>query len=413
MIELNLDLSIAANNALVEKGLRKNYLITDDRYRQFTEHELEYIEEIKLENAYDITDLYKLKNLKRLNIKSIDYNKLSQSIDYNDSFYINHITDFSVLSNLSNLEELIIANDLFINELDLSSMNNLHKLILINNPNLTKIVGLDSLKNLNEVTMYGNNISGDNFNFEQYARNTILCVENSLDISMYLGIIKNSRKGAKELQDSEIKGTAFVRFAEKSGFLNYVCLSLRDVGEMYLKLDTYFNTTHAYDLSENDKLEFVYRYIVNNIKFDKKLIIDRNIAYETDMTQYNEIPTKIRKMFNNFHSSYFASHFKRANCEGRANLMVFMLKMLGVEATNIHCHDNRSDINGSNHSMVRVSCSDGYVYSDPSIWVSMPNASELSKKFICTDYDFISNYVTLDSYEYSLSQNNIRYSYYK
>lgn len=76
--------------------------------------------------------------------------------------------------------------------------------------------------------------------------------------------------------------------------------------------------------------------------------------------------------------------------------MVFMLKMLGIEATNIHCHDNRSDINGSNHSMVRVSFSDGYVYSDPSIWVSMPNASELSKKFICTDYDFISNYVTLD-----------------
>lgn len=414
MVKLSIDLSIIVNKYLVSKNLRDSQIrIFDPKYTEFYEYELGQITELCITNCYDISELINFPNLKILHIKSADYNKLDPSLDYRESQVINHITNFSILSELPNLEELVIANDLYVSTIDLSNMQQLSKLILINNPNLKEVIGLDKLYKLNEVTMYGNNISGDNFDFDIYSKNTRLCVENTLDISMYLDIIKNNREYAKHLEELEVTGRAFVRFAEKSGFLNCVCLSLRDLYELFLSLDIYFKKYNAYDLTESEKIEFVHRYIMNNIKFNRDLIIDRNIAYLADKEQYDEIPNKIRKIFNNFHSSFYAHRFKEANCEGRVNLIVFMLKMLGVEATNVHCHDNQSDRIGSNHSIARIHTDGKYSYLDASIAESYSRRKlleiatnygikDISKLFFCVDYDFMSNFVTLDSYEYSL-----------
>ena len=415
MIELGIDMAIAVNEYLVKNNLRKSeYKIFDDRFKKFSQSELDGVLELCLTNCYDISGLVYLKNLKKLHIKSTDYNKLAPFINYEDSQVINHITDFTYLTDLINLDELVIANDLYVEEIDISKMINLRKLVLINNPKLKSVKGLDKLEKLNEVTMYGNDISGYGFDFETYIKNTRFCVENTLDISMYLGIIDNNREKAKILENYEVTGNAFVRFAEKSGFLNCVCLSLRDLYELYLNLDVYFKKYNVYNLNEMDKIEFVYKYIINNTKFSKDLIIDRNIAYLADKEQYDEIPDKIRKMFNNFHSSFYAHRFKIANCGGRVNLMVFMLRMLGIDAFNVHCHDNRDCEIGSNHSITRINTDSGFVYVDASLSESYKKSElieknsdkDISKYFYCVDYDFMSNYVTMDSYEYSLYEKN-------
>lgn len=418
MVKLSIDLSVIINNFLIDKNLRDSRIkIYDSRYTEFYEHELETVTELCITNCYDISELVYLPNLKSLHIKSADYNKLAPTLDYRESNVINHISDFSVLSQLTSLEELVIANDLYVESIDVSKMANLCKLILINNPNLKSVVGLDGLLKLNEVTMYGNDISGENFDFDKYSRNTRLCVENTLDISMYLDIIKHSRDMAKHLEECEVTGRSFVRFAEKSGFLNCICLSLRDLYELYLNLDVYFKKYNVYSFSESDKIEFVHRYILNNIKFNKDLIIDRNIQYLADKEQYDEIPDKIRKMFNNFHSSFYAHRFKEANCEGRVNLMVFMLRMLNIKAYNVHCHDNRSEKPGSNHSIARIYSDSKFRYIDASIFESFSrkelleiaaryNLTDITKMFFDVDFEFLSDFVTLDSYEYSLYLNN-------
>ena len=415
MIELNIDIAMAVNKYLMENNFRNHDIkIYDTAFNHFTKYELDEVLELCLTNCYDISQLKYFDNLKKLSIKSTDYNKLSPYIDYEDSQVINHIKDFSYIKELKKLNELVIANDLYIKSIDISNMCDLKKLILINNPNLKEVVGLDQLKNLNEVTMYGNNIDGTGFDYESYFKNTRLCVENTLDISMYLGIVNNNRDTAKLLEDYEVTGMAYVRFAEKSGFLNCVCLSLRDLYELYLSLDVYFKKYNVYNLNEMDKIEFVYKYIINNTKFSKDLIIDRNIAYLADKEQYDEIPDKIRKMFNNFHSSFYAHRFKIANCEGRVNLMVFMLRMLGIDAFNVHCHDNRDCEIGSNHSITRINTDSGFVYVDASLSESYKKSElieknsdkDISKYFYCVDYDFMSNYVTMDSYEYSLYEKN-------
>lgn len=431
-VALSIDLSVIINKELISKGMRRSDIKSFDKsFKNFCEYELQAITELCITNCYDISDLINLPNLKKLHIKSADYNKLAPSIDYRESYVINHIQDFSVIAGLTSLEELVIANDLYVKSLDISKLSNLKKLILINNPNLNELIGLDELKNLNEVTMYGNNITKygmyneengitypQDFDFDKYSTNTRYCVENTLDISMYLSIIKNSRGIAKHLEDNQIAGKSFVRFAEKSGFLNCVCLALGDLYDLYSKLDIYFNKVEAYKKSDYEKIELVYNYIINNTKFNKELIVDRNIQYLVDKEQFDDIPDKVRKLFNSFHSSYYAYRFKEANCEGRVNLMVFMLEMLGIHAHNVHCHDNRSENVGSNHSVVRVKINDEYKYIDASLFesykekekkkeilskFSCKDMGDFSRLFFLADYDFMCNFVTFDAYEESLN----------
>lgn len=420
---LSIDLSVIINKELISKGIRKGDLKSFDKeYTTFCDYELEAITELCITNCYDISELVLLPNLKKLHIKSADYNKLAPSIDYRESTVINHIYDFSVISELVGIEEIVIANDLYIKSLDVSKLSNLRKLILINNPNLEELIGLDGLLNLNEITMYGNNITKyghlESFDFDKYSTNTRYCVENTLDISMYLSIIKNSRGIAKHLADNQVAGKSFVRFAEKSGFLNCVCLSLSDLYDLFSKLDTYFNKVGAYNKTPYEKVELVYNYILNNTKFSKDLIVDRNIQYLADKEQYDEIPDKVRKLFNSFHSSYYAYRFKESNCEGRVNLIVFMLEMLGVHAHNVHCHDNRSDSVGSNHSVARVLLDGEYKYIDASLFesfkdkekkkeilsrFSVKDMGDFSRLFFLADYDFMCQFVTFDAFEESLN----------
>ena len=77
--------------------------------------------------------------------------------------------------------------------------------------------------------------------------------------------------------------------------------------------------------------------------------------------------------------------------------MVFMLKMLGIEATNVHCHDNRSHREGTNHSIVRLFLNGKYVYIDLSLVESMENNAglrsisrkgETDRIFYCVDFAF-------------------------
>ena len=122
-ISLSIDLSVIINKELISRGLR-NYSIKsyDSSFTEFFESELELINELCITNCYDISELQLLPNLKRLYIKSTDYNKLAPSIDYRESTVINHIQDFSCISELTNLEELVIANDLYINSLDVTKL---------------------------------------------------------------------------------------------------------------------------------------------------------------------------------------------------------------------------------------------------------------------------------------------------
>ena len=159
MVVLSTEMSI-----LVQDSLYKSYDIPkksvfDPHYREFREEDLALIERLDIVNFKDIKDLIYFPNLKTLNLRSASYNDILPDLHYDDCGIINHITDFSVLPSLKNLDTLVIENDVYIEELDLTGLDKLRTLIVVNNPRLSTLKGFEDLPGLNYVIMYGNAIS--------------------------------------------------------------------------------------------------------------------------------------------------------------------------------------------------------------------------------------------------------------
>ena len=394
-IELSYEMSEMVNKELISKNIRNGEIKRrQPEFKLFSNYELDSIDELTLSGFEDINDLKYFRNLVKLELKSLDFNKIAPYVHYNESQYVNKITDFKVINSLSKLNTLVIANDLNIKSLNISSLKDLNNIVIINNPNLRVLEGLDQLKNLKDVLLYGNNIDGSNFDIDSYMINTRLCLNNYLDISMYNGIIKADSKRANDLMLKQVSGDTFLRFTEKCGFLDCVSMSPTSLSEMFKGFTTYFKKNNVYNMSDYDKIILICNYVKNHVTFDKSLILERNLKYEEFKVQFDDIPEHIRKTLNNFHCSYYAYKIKKANCEGRVNLIVFMCKMLGIEARNVHCHDNRSNIVGSNHSIARVKIDGVYRYID----ITLLGKDSL----FLVDYNKMSEYVTLDSYEKSL-----------
>lgn len=116
---------------------------------KFTEEQLSSIQSLLIEGIDDLRELDKLTNLSSLVIAN-DFSNTQTNYD------INHIKNLEVINNLKSLEKLIILNDFYIEELDITYLKNLRQLVIINNPGLKKIIGIGANEQLQEIIIYGN-----------------------------------------------------------------------------------------------------------------------------------------------------------------------------------------------------------------------------------------------------------------
>ena len=135
---------------LIEKGYKTKSVF--NTVQGYTQEELALLESVILECSESLEDLLKLPNLKILKIKSQN----QETVIEKDPFQVNTIQDFSILSYLTNLEELTIVNDPNLQELDLTNLTKLKKIKLCNNLSLTTVKGLDQLTGLENILIYGN-----------------------------------------------------------------------------------------------------------------------------------------------------------------------------------------------------------------------------------------------------------------
>lgn len=402
MVVLSTEMSILVQDSLYKCYDIPKKSIFDPHYREFREEDLALIERLDIVNFKDIKDLIYFPNLKTLNLRSASYNDILPDLHYDDCGIINHITDFSVLPSLKNLDTLVIENDVYIEELDLTGLDKLRTLIVVNNPRLSTLKGFEDLPGLNYVIMYGNAISSP-IDMQRYIKNTRLTSTNIIDISMYLPMTGNTREGAKKLKDFEIASVTNIKFAEKSGFLNFTKATPNNLYDMYMKLDTKLKRDKAYDLSDEDKVSYVFTYLLKNIGFARQAIEERDAEYAEAMSKYKEIPEQLKPGLASIHSGYRTYYFRGGNCEGIVNLMIFMLRMLGIEAHDVHCHDRRSKGTfGSNHAIVRVHIDGKIYYCDPTF--DRKNAFD----YLLVDYEKISQFHQLDSYEHQLYESAIK-----
>ena len=403
---LSTEMACLISDTLFEQYNIPKKSLFDSTYREFDSEDLAKIQYLELINFTSIADLVHFPNLKKLYIRGKSYNDILPEFDVAESPILNHITNFTPLSSLTSLEELTIENDLNIEELDLSNLKKLNTLIVVNNPVLKEVKGLDDLEHLSFVLMYGNAIT-TTIDIEKYAYNTRLTDTNILDMSMYLPMIDYSRAGAKKLKDLEIAGNSKVKFAEKSGFLDFTKVNPQNLSDMFIKLDTMFKRSNAYSLRDEEKVSYVFTYLLKNINFSKASIEKRDMDYTNALAKYETIPKQLIPSLASIHSGYRTYYFKSGNCEGFVNLMVFMLRMLGIEAYDVHCHDMRSLASfGSNHAIVRVHINGKIYYCDPTF--DRKNAFN----YLLVDYETISRYHQLDSFEYQLNLKQKRVGMY-
>jgi len=330
--------SMLIDDELRKKGIERGLTILSRDYSHFTMEELSQIEELTLQGFDDVSFLKELPNLKRLCIISENHSNVMDSGTYFHNPVFNQIEDFSVVEALYQLEELQIINDVNVTCLDLSKLQNLKKLVIVNNPRLSELYGMGNLHYLEEVLMYGNPIKMFT-NFYEYLDNTLDARTNIIDIDAYFSRIKTLRD-AKALYDASLVGKIRVLFAEKSGFLEYTTVSVANITELYEKLKRKLQKDKVFDMSDEEKINYVYNYGLK-VKFARKELEERKELYSEILNKYNGVPDFYKRRMNFLHNSYNTFHFNFGNCEGIVNLMRFMLYMLGIESENIHCHDKR------------------------------------------------------------------------
>ena len=199
--------------ALKQKGINRELGILNPNYPFFTQEQLKLLDEFVVEGSTEISFLRCLPNLRKIIIRSHDYDRVIDTGEYVNNEFFNQIEDFSVLKECLNLEDLYIENDICIRELDVSGLTKLRNVYLINNPRLESIKGLDEQHHLEQVVMYGNNINHFR-NFENYLHNTLDARQNILDISIFFACI-HSIEDAQMLYDAYLRGLVHVSFAEK------------------------------------------------------------------------------------------------------------------------------------------------------------------------------------------------------
>ncbi len=334
---------------------------------EFTWKELAQITKLEVTNADSLDDLIKLPSLKKLVIKSENYNHFDSNIDLKNNTLINRIQDFSVIEKLTNLEELEIINDINIKKLDLTKLTKLKKLRLINNPGLIAVKNLEKLRNLEEVVIYGTNIK-NYINFKEYILNTIYAKKNILDINMYHTLMDGSEKNSKFFSDLYKLKYNKVLYAEKTGFAEFALLTPEQVNELYQMCYKFIKNKKLYRLDSYEQIKEIYKFVTTNITFDNEGILKRDLQYLSMNLPYRKIPLHLKNKFSMIHSSYNAGILKKSNCEGYVNLMNFMLRMLNIETASVYAAGKKSKLVAAyNHALTSVKLDGNWYYCDPSL----------------------------------------------
>jgi len=367
-LEFNYNMTILLNKELEKKGIYRNKSLFSSDFYSFSVEELEQIESLVIENANDLTHIDKFPNLKKVVIQSVEYTRFGEEIKLDSATYANCIEDFSPLENCVGIEELTIVNDTYIESLDVSKFVNLKNIKLINVPKLTNLVGLEHLKNLENVMIYGTSIHSE-FDIVEYIKNTFQAETNILDVNMYQSLVKQDEKLAQYISEAVIVGETHLRFAELVGLMDYAIIDAKALEDMYKRVTLLFEMFGIYDeVSEEEKIEFVYKFVTNNTVFDKEGIENRDVEYNTYIEKYNKIPEFAKNKFAMIHSSYNALMLGKSNCEGFVNLIKFMLNILEIRSFNVHCIDVRNNVNNlPNHAMIRILNKGTWYYCDPTI----------------------------------------------
>ena len=387
--------------SFLNKILGRDYRVFDPEFLIFSHEELSRVKKVTLTGVETIQFLKYCPNIEVIHIKGLNYKNVSPESTYDSSFFNSISTKElnTLLKQLPNLKELVIQNDIHIKTIDLTHNPNIEILQLENNPELQEVVGIGSLHKLKRVRMYGNNIKYFN-DFYQYVTNSLDAEENLIDISSLFAFIhtfsylKDKDRVLDSLGELNYKGLLNVKFTEKNGMKDYNTISFGDLKTLIKNYVTIFKKYGIFNMKESEKVEYVLKYIKNNIAFAREGIQERDQFIKEYANEKGIIPDWGDKYVSHLHNSYSTFNLKRGNCEGIVNLMRIMFYILGIETEDVQCRDKRSKIsNETNHALIRIKIKNTWYYFDPSFDKTSPG------NYSYMTYEDVEAYLCLSLYE--------------
>lgn len=303
----------------------------------YTEEEINSIKSIILINPDSINEIDKLINLETLNIG------YSNCFDKNS-----YITNFEILSKLSNLKSFTLINNIYLKNIDLSKLTSLQKLKLIYNPFLTNITGLEQLTNLQEIMIVGNNINTLN-NFLNFIDNNKELEQTLLDINLYPSLSKYYDKLNK------------ITFVEKISFGEIYKTDLKTIN----KVNNIANDIIIKETNNDIESSIInlYRYIVTHLTYDYDGLEERNNYYINNKYNPfldNDIMNKFRLMNTCIHALLNGCVI----CEAYVNALIYLYNLIGIKARSLRVREKGNDTHYDHAAMCFV-YNEKIYYSDP------------------------------------------------
>jgi len=347
----NYSLAIIICQELIRLHVRKSLLPFDST---FTEEELEKVESLVITNCDGLEGIEKLFHLKSLSIIGVNLNS------FQENFHLqNHIQDFTPINQISSLETLNIFYNGEIEKLDVSFLSNLKNLKLFCNSNLKRIIGLDTKKQLESVSICGCPVA-DVGNIRTYIENTQDTAINIWDIGMFPRLLKDPsiRNYIKSRMYDNLTNLSFgehIYFHDEVYVMDWYQMS-----DMYNRASRILRELQIEQLEDKKKAQCIYEYIIKHLQYDYEGLEyrDKNYRFFQDMS--GEEKAYFMRRLATINSSFGAITRKKVVCDGYVNLMRFLLSICGIASRTVICRKEERL-----HSAIKFQVDEIWYYADP------------------------------------------------
>lgn len=339
MIKLPMDLGLEVIKELRKKGYEPRQNNMGLLSLEFTQEELNKITELEFINprADSLAGLEHLLNLRTLRIRTTGntaYRKENASISDKD---------ITRISNATSLRHLTIENQSAITWINLDKLLELEELCIIRNTLVDEIDGLDRLKKLKDISIYGNK------NLYQVKGITTLIKENELD-SLELDLLSYPEVEPLRNQLMHMINCDFVEAISGEKRVTYTCAQ---ADLFHQKCLVIMEKIKRQSPNRRTIIVGIEKYLAENVTYDDDGRENPNRVHTENGRR--------RGKNGGTNSAYNGIMFGSCVCEGYTRAIQYLLKIIGIKTANVHCISgaNKIRINRNYHNVISLP-DDGY-----------------------------------------------------
>ena len=323
---------------------------------QFTQEELDKVLDIKIDEPTPgcLQGLEFCHNLKSLSIVNKSYSAYkNRNMSISDA-------DIKIISKLVSLESLSIVGQSGITWVDVTDLINLERLSIERNTSIDLIEGLETLKKIKEVSVFGNK---ELFKLQGISD---LIKNNKLDV-LELDLLNYPEICEIMPQLLAIPTCQFYETCSSGKDVHYNCSTASLFHKRCLEIEREILLQKPRNMI--DTIILIERYIAEHITYDYDALEREERFHEKD---------GIRRGFNNgTQSAYNGLIYGSCVCEGYTRSMQYLLKLLNIKTKNVYCLSGKDKIKINSygnqlelpddgyHSIIRVETGDTIFYCDP------------------------------------------------